>query len=159
MNCIKENAFEIVTALLSATAIIISLFSLAHHRIEAINAYFENDRSKAMLNARKIAHNLETGYDPVEIMNKYGNEIAYIIISYSQAAVLVKKRQLPFWIFSKQGPSGYAVIRMWEKLEPYIDMRRKGYEDANHNISIYPNPSLANSFEELYKRIMKAYSK
>jgi len=154
-----EVFFGISTFVLSIIAIIISLFGLYHNRMEAVNAFFENDRSETLLRARSIVHSLEENYNPIELMKNHGDEIAFLIISYNQAAVLIQKRQLPFWVFSKQASSGYAVMQIWKKLKPYIDMRRNGFTDEKSNINIYPNPSLANPFEALYNRIEHEYSK
>ena len=151
--------FDFVSLSISLMAVVVSLFGLSHNRIEAINAFFENDRSEALLKAREIVHNLEEGYDPFELMRNHGSEVAFLIISYNQAAVLIQKCQLPFWIFSKQASSGYAVIQFWEKLKPYVDLRREGGESSDGEIKVYANPSYANPFENLYRRIKTVYIK
>jgi len=144
----------IIGAATGVLGFIISVLGYLHNRIEAINAYFENDRSETFLKAREIIHGLEEDYNLLDLMKNYGNEVAYLIISYNQAGLLVKRKQLPFWIFSKQASSGYAIIRLWEKLEPYIKMRRDG--DGK---DVYRNPAYAVYFEYLYKRVKKAKAK
>jgi len=139
-----ELTLGIIGAVTGLLGIIISLLSYSHNRIEAVNAYFENDRAQSFIDARRIVHNLPNTYDPIQLQKDHGSEIAVLIISYQQAAILVRKRQLPFWIFKEQA-SGFAVTKLFDKLRPYIEMRRQD------------NPAFAKQYEWLYNRIKRIY--
>jgi len=138
-----EFIFGIIGFVLGAAAVIISFKSLNHNKIAAVNAYYENARCKDFIEARRIVYNnLPENYDPQEIQDKYGDEIAILITTYEQSGLMLKKRQLPFWLFSETGTS-IVVVNFYAKLEPYIIHRRKS------------NQLYAKNFEYLNKELTK----
>ena len=131
-----ETILGIIGAVTGIMGIVISLLSYSHNRIEAVNAFFENDRAQPVLEARQIVHNIPSGYDPEQLQREHGNEVAVLIVTYNHAAILVRKHQLPFWIFKDQS-QGFAVMKFFNILRPYIDKRR------------LDNPGYATQFEYL----------
>ena len=136
-----ETIFGVIGAITGTIGVIVSLFALNHNKIEAVNAFYSNDRNPAFIEARRIVHTLTEKYEPSDVQKQYGSEIAVLILSYEQAGILVKKRQLPFWIFSKGG-CGVAVVNFYKKLTPYITYKRK------------ENPLYATNFEFLRNKII-----
>jgi len=96
-----EIAIGIVGAVTGIAGIIISLFAFYHNRIEAVNAFYSNDRDAQFITARRIVHTLPDKYNPSEVQKEFGDSIAFLILSYDQAGILVKKKQLHFWIFPR----------------------------------------------------------
>jgi hypothetical protein len=137
-----ELALSIAGVLIAATSVAISLKALSHNKIEAINSFFSNDRDPGFIEARSIVHLLPEKYDPAAVLKEHGSQIAILILSYEQAGILVWKRQLPFYIFSKAG-CGVAVVKSYKKLRPYIEHKRT------------ENPLYAKYFEYLCNRIIK----
>jgi len=142
-----ELFFGIIGFVLGTAALIISFKSLNHNKIEAVNAYYENARRKDFIEARRIVYNnLPENYDPQEIQDRYGDEIAILITTYEQCGLMLKKSQLPFWLFSETSTS-IVVVNFYAKLEPYIIHRRKS------------NPLYAKNFEYLNNELTKYLSK
>ena len=136
---------EIIVGLIGAITgiigVIISLFSFSHNRIEAVNAFYSNDRDSRFIEARRIVHTLPEKYEPSDIQKQYGDHLSVLILSFDQAGILVKKHQLPFWVFSRGG-CGVAVVNFYRKLVPYIRYKRK------------ENPLYASNFEYLKNKII-----
>ena len=136
-----ENVISLTGGFAGLVGVIVSLFALNHNKIEAINEFYSNDRDERFIEARRIVHELPSKYDPADEMKKHGDKLSVLILSYEQAGILVKKRQLPFWVFMNGG-CGLAVVDFYEKLTPYIEYKRK------------TNKLYAKSFEYLKERIL-----
>jgi len=136
-----ETIFGIVGGITGIIGVIVSLFALNHNRIEAVNAFYSNDRDERFIEARRIVHTLPDKYEPADIMAQYGDILSVLILSYEQAGILVKKRQLPFWVFA-DGGCGVAAFNFYKKLTPYIEYKRK------------TNPLYAINFEYLKDQII-----
>jgi len=100
-----------------------------------------------MIRARRIVHNLPSGYDPASTKLEHGDDIAFLVGAYNQAGTLLKRRVLPFWIFTEDAAGG-TVIQLFEKLSPFIEFRRKGIPGM-----LDSNPLYAKGFEYVYLRI------
>ena len=129
----------IIGALTGIVGLIISVFSYSHNRIEAVNAYYNNLQKLESIKARRVLRHLGDDYDPKKLTEEQIDCCSYIVILYQQAGILVRKRQLPFWVFDKS--SGYKVMNYFEKLRPYIDVRR------------ISEPGYAHDFEYLSNRL------
>jgi len=138
-----ELAFGLIGTLTGLLGIVISILSYNHNRIEAIKTYYENIRQEAFVQARRTLRNLPDDYDPKNLSAEARDKLAYLIIAYHQAGVLLRKRQLPMWAFN--GSIGYNAISAYNKLEPYIALRRE------------KEPFYADNFEFIYKRILKKH--
>jgi hypothetical protein len=147
----ENMIFGIVGSITGVLGLIISIISYNHNKIEAINSYFENSRSIEFINARKLVFNDipdDYTYDDVDDINiQYGDKIAYIIASYQQMAILVKKRQLPLSFVTDVSVN--TPVQIYKKLETFIEYRR---EEGK-----YPNPFYATKYQELCDRISKNY--
>jgi len=137
-----ELTFGIIGAVTGIAGLLSSFFSLLHNRIEALKAYFEYERDAEFIKARREVYSLgDSGYEPESIASdkEKANSIALLMSFYHFSGIMVKKHQLPMWIF-KDTAAGTTVVRMYEILEPYIKWRR----DSQRK-----NPSLlyANNFE------------
>ena len=137
-----EMAIGIIGAVTGIVGMIISVLSFSHNRIEAVNAFYANDRDPNFIEARRIVHTLPDMYSPADVQKEFGSQIAILILSFDQAGILVKKRQLPFWIFSKGG-CGVAAVNFYKKLLPYIRYKQKD------------NQLYADNFKYLVERIIK----
>ena len=137
-----EILFGIVGCITGIAGTIFGIISLTNSRIEAVNEYLKNDRDPAFIDVRKIVYSLPDNYDPKKVDEEIGAKIALLIISYQQAAILVKHKQLPFWLF-KNNVSGHALTELFDKLKPFIEYRRE------------KNPCYAKEYEGLCDRIKK----
>jgi len=135
--------FGIMGAITGILGVIISLFSFYHNRIEAVNAWYANARDSEFIRARRVVRGLPNEYDPRKLSAEEKDHIVFLLISYQQAGALVKRRQLPFWVFKNSG----RVVYFYEKLLPYIEMRRTDEEN---------NPKYASDYEYLCRRVKRA---
>jgi len=138
---------ELILALIGAVtgclAAVYSYTAIERSKIEAVNAYYKNDRDPDFIEARRTVYNLPENYIPSDlIQDERGSKIAILILSYEQSGILVKEDQLPFWVFSKNA-AGFAVVNFYRILAPYIEYRR-----GKH-------PFFAINFESLRNRIVK----
>jgi len=136
--------FGIIGAVSGITGIVVSLFAFYHNQMEAVNAYYINDREERYIEARRIVHQLPENYSPEQLLKEHGSEVAYLILSYDQAGTLLKNRQLPFWLFKTS--SGYAAVQFYNVLKSYIEWRRE------NGTPLYGQP-----YEYLVKRILRKH--
>lgn len=129
-------AIGTITGVLGA---IISLFALNHNKIEAINSFFDRQNNLTYIHARRILEKLPNNYKVDEIYNEVEEMLEYLASHCELAALLVKKRQLPFYVFDKRG---HVLVDTYEKLIPYIKFRRE-----NRGVKYY-----CSNFEQLYIR-------
>lgn len=134
-----ELILGIIGVLTGLLGLVISILSYSHNRIEAVNAYYNGVLNLDSIRARRMLRVLADDYNPNNLTDEQKDCFSYTVITYQQAGLLVKKRQLPFWVFEQS--SGYKVMNFFEKLKPYIDIRRKG------------EPGYAFYFEYLYNRL------
>ena len=132
----------VIGAVTGIAGMILGIMSYLHNRIDAVNAYFDYDRNPDFIAGRRAVFNLEDGRI---IQSSDSNDMGITIVlnAFQHWGVLVKKHQLPFWVFTKT-PSGITVVRTYEKLKPTIEARRK-------NNSLY-----AKQYKYLYERIKKS---
>lgn len=138
-NIEMELILSIVGALTGVLGIVISILSYSHNRIEAVNAYYNVLLNSESIKSRRVLRSLPNTYEPNDLTEEQIECCSYTVITYQQAGLLVKKKQLPFWVFDHS--SGYKVMNFFEKLKPYIDARREG------------EPGYAYDFEYLYNRL------
>jgi len=119
-----EAIFGVVGAVLGVIIMIVSLKTLNHNKILAVNAYWENARDNDFIEARRIVYGLADGYDPRDITGDVGAKLAIVTNSYEQIGLLLRKNKLPFWLFP-EGNTGRAVVNFYQILEPYIEFRRE----------------------------------
>lgn len=112
-----------------------------HNRIEAVNAYYSRMNDIESIRARRTLRTLPKNYQLAELTDEQKDHFSHIVILYQQAGLLVKKHQLPTWVFDQS--SGYKVMNFYDKLKPYILERRRG------------EPTYALHFEWLYIKLKK----
>lgn len=150
-----EDYFTIIIGIIGVitgiSGMIVSILGFYHNRIDALNLYFSYDRDKDFIKSRKLVYNLKHG----AVIDEKCDEdtsitLACLINAYQHWGMLLKHKQLPFWIFynKKTGvtASGIAVIRTYNKLRPtiaYFKMK---------------NPKYADSYTYLYDRIVSSCS-
>ena len=138
----------IIGVITGVSGMIVSIRSFYHNRIDALNMYFSYARDSDFIKGRRLVYNLEHNV----VIDESCDEIISITLAclmnaYQHWGMLLKHKQLPFWIFynRKTGvtASGIAVIRTYNKLRPTIDYYRN------------KNPKYADSYTYLYDRIVK----
>ncbi len=146
-----KDYFTIIIGLIGVvtgvSGMIVSIRSFYHNKIDALNMYFSYDRDKDFIEGRRLVYNLEHGVVLDEQCDKHTSiTLACLINAYQHWGMLLKQKQLPFWIFydKKTGitASGIAVIRTYNKLRPTIAYYK------------FKNPKYADSYEYLYNRIV-----
>lgn len=118
-----EIIFSIIGTITGLFGVFFGLLSINRSKIETINEFYKIDRDQNFIEARKTMHLLKCNYEPKSLMEKHGDKIAFLILAYDQSGLLVKKRHLPFWVFSK-GACGATAVKFYNILKPYIDYKR-----------------------------------
>jgi len=139
-----EMLFGIIGAISGITGIVVSIVAFYHNQMEAVNAYYVNDRDERYIEARRIVHHLPENYSPKKILDEHGSKLAYLVLSYDQAGTLLQNRQLPFWLFNTS--SGYAAVQFYNILLPYIEWRRDN-----------GTPLYGQQYKYLVKRILRKH--
>ena len=147
-----EMVFGISGAILGLLGLVFSALAYHHNKIEAVNAFYENERDPYFISARRAVHDMaRIGYKPEEVLSlnaedgkPLANYVSYVVLSYNQAGTLVKKRQLPIWLF--ETASGVAAVQHFEVLKSYIIYRREN-DTADFGLP----------YENLVKAIKKKY--
>jgi len=139
-----ELLFGIIGAISGVTGIVVSIFAFYRNKMEAVNAYYINDREERYIEARKIVHKLPENYSPEDVLNEHGSKLAYLVLSYDQAGTLLRNRQLPFWLFNTS--SGYTAVQFYNILRPYIEWRQ------DHGTPLY-----GQQYKYLVKRILRKH--
>lgn len=128
--------------------LIISILGYNRSKFDIINSFFQYMLDSEFIQSRKFVYNLpENKIIDNTCSDKEQNYIATVANTYHHYGLLVKRRQLPLWIFydkkdKKLTASGIAVIRMYNKLKETIKNRRN-----NGNIEY------ARYFEWLYNKL------
>lgn len=138
-----ELLFSTVGALTGLIGLVISILAYSHNRIEAVNAYYSRMNDIESIRARRTLRTLPKNYQLTELTDEQKDHFSHIVILYQQAGLLVKKHQLPTWVFDQS--SGYKVMNFYDKLKPYILERRRG------------EPTYALHFEWLYIKLKKKH--
>lgn len=138
------GVFGIITGL---AGMIVGILSYSHNKIDALNLFFDYDKDKEFLEGRKIVYNLSEKQLVTERSSRdVRNRVSCVVNAFQRWGLLVKHRQLPFWVFycKKTGitASGIAVIRTYNKLKPTIKYFRN------------KNPKYAENYEWLYQKIV-----
>ena len=96
-----EIILAVIGTITGIVGVVISLFSFNHNRIEAVNAFYSNDRDLRFIEARRIVHTLPEKYEPSDVQKQYGDQISVLVLSYEQAGILVKNASCHFGFFQK----------------------------------------------------------
>ncbi|MCI8851151.1 MAG: hypothetical protein HFE82_06385 [Erysipelotrichaceae bacterium] len=128
MDNIKQitDIAEIIIALTSLFALMISSFALWHSRASTVREFFVQGDSEEMKKYRQVIYDIYNQYTDKDIilkeMDKHSQDISQVVSFYDVWALMVKKRYLPFWTFSDS--SRYTAINVFNKIKPYIEVRR-----------------------------------
>lgn len=135
--------FSVLGAITGLIGLLISILSYSHNKIEALNLYFIQARDPFLMEGKKIIYDLEIGQviatdNDSDIVSR----ISHVINFYHHWGLMIKHKQLPFWIFydSKFGitSSGIAVIRTFNRLKPTIKkIRMKNNKYAEYYEWLY----------------------
>ncbi|MCL2531118.1 MAG: hypothetical protein FWE40_03045 [Oscillospiraceae bacterium] len=134
----------ILSTLFGALGLLITLLNFKRNQVATVNAWYATFRAPEFVKARRVVRDLDPNYDPRALNAPEKDDIAFLIIAYMEAGMLLRRRQLPFRIFERH--HGHMVISFYEKLLPYIAIRRTDGEK---------NPDYADEFEYLYQRIKR----
>lgn len=136
-----ELAFGIGGLATAIVSIIISIITYNHNKIEALNSYFNYDRNEQFMKGRREVYNMDAN----TIVDNNDTNIATVLNAYHHWGLLVKHKQLPFWIFydKRHGltSSGITIARTYKKLQKTIKERQKS------------NKYYAQHYEYLYHKI------
>lgn len=134
--------FGILGSVTGLIGLFISILSYNHNKIESLNLYFIQARDPFLIEGKKIIYDLSK-----EQIIGTNEKVSHVINFYHHWGLMVKRHQLPFWIFfdKKLGitSSGIAVIRTYNRLKPTIKMFRN------------KNPKYAEYYEWLYNKLIK----
>jgi hypothetical protein len=136
----------IVGATTGIVGVIVSFASYKHNTIEAINTYYSIVHTAEHTRKRRVIYKMPDSYDPKNLCGELENTIGYIASTFEHAAVLQRRRQLPRWFLSGEA-GGLSIQKIYRKLAPYIDYRRKA------------NPLYCKNFEWLCKKLEKSLRK
>lgn len=154
-NLLEEEIFKnVATFLVGIAGIILAYAQFKRSKQEVILKFFEQGDSKKQKDLRRDVHHM-TKEQVEEYVERYkrGEQDVDIIFTeiisfYDTWGKLTLLKYLPIKAF--EGMSGFILMRIYEKVEPYIiERRKKEYMEAP-NIS---NCCYAYYFEELYKKI------
>lgn len=146
-----EMIIAIVGGLCGVFSVVLSVIMYINERNSFLSNFISISSDMEFIDIKiKIYELSECSED--EYMERCKNlrkEISYICNFFNNAGILVKKKKLPFWIFSKGG-WGYITVRMFNILYRYIDNERKTH-DTKHSTH----------FQDLCDKIMmsKYYNK
>ncbi|MCL1953111.1 MAG: hypothetical protein FWF60_09830 [Oscillospiraceae bacterium] len=154
-----EIIFGVTGAILGLLGLVFSALAYHHNKIEAVNAFYENERNPHFINARRAVHDMSrAGYKPEEVLflkaedgTPLANYVSYVVLSYNQAGTLVEKRQLPIWLF--ETASGVGAVQHFEALKPYIIYRR---ENDTTDFGL-PYENLVKAIKKKYPKEYKSY--
>lgn len=156
-NLLGEEIFKNMAAFFVGIAgIILAYAQFKRSKQEAILKFFEQGDSKKQKDLRREIHNM-TKEQMEECLKRYkkgeqdvDNIFTEIVSFYDTWGKLTLLKYLPIKTF--EGMSGFILMRVYEKVEPYIIIRRKKEYMEEQNI---PLCCYAYYFEKLYKKIKK----
>lgn len=130
---IVPGAIGMVTGIVG---MITGLKGLQHNQAVTIDKFFSALESKEFIKVKKVIYNKD-------IRDVYDEDAAAMVNFYHHWGLMVRKKYLPLWAFD--GGTGDGVIRSYERVRNYIELRRK--HDHNKTYAIH--------FEWLYNELLK----
>ena len=112
------------------------LKGIQHTKAVTIDKFFSALESKDFIKVKKIIYNKD-------VEDVSDEDAAVIVNFYHHWGLMVKKKYLPIWAFD--GGTGDGVVRSYERVRKYIELRRE--HDNNKTYAIH--------FEWLYKELLK----
>jgi len=127
-----EIFIAITGAITGILGLVISCLGYWRNRAEAVSHFFSLDQSPDMIRARGIIYRLEKDYINTQD-DERDKDISFALGVFEYWGVLVKKHQLPYWIF-KNRATGICLVQFYSKLEPTIKARQKynPYQGVNY---------------------------
>lgn len=142
------------TLLVGIAGVLIAMAQYRRSRTEATLKFFEDGNSEEHREARKAVYR-KSNAEIKNIAEKWKNggtgedwELTKVISFYDDWGRLVVQHYLPLRTFD--GMSGVALIRIYKKLEPYINERREKEAKESKN-DLYR--AYAYYFEELKRKV------
>jgi hypothetical protein len=129
--------------------LIIAVSMLYSARVKTARVFAENERDNAIIEAKRLINQLDKNYDAAALMRDHGNDLERIVSYYEQAGLFAKRWIMPFWLF-RNNANGIALVQIYKKMSPYIEMRREGIAEGDFQIE--SNPYYCKNFEYLYER-------
>lgn len=90
--------FGIAGMVTGIAGFIISALAYNHNKIEALNLYFIQARDPLLMEGKKIIYHLPNEQS-IDISDENDIPISHVINFYHHWGLMVKRKQLPFWIF------------------------------------------------------------
>lgn len=117
--------FSIIGAISGLSGMVFAVIGFFHNRMVAVATYMEYTREPDFIEARSFVFELRE-YDSnlLEKERENADKAEYLINTYNLIGLLVRKHQLPKWLF-KETSMGDMVIMFYTKLEPYIIFQRE----------------------------------
>ena len=124
----------IVGMLTGIGSLIISVLNHQRARFLAVHEYLSAVESKEFIESKKYVYNTSH-------FDNDDKKAALVVNFFHHWGMLAKRKYLPLWVFD--GATGKGACRLYERVLPYIEARRK------HN----GDPSYAEYYVWLYKKI------
>lgn len=130
-----NNDSTTISMIISAIALILSIFSFWQSRASTVRDFFMHGDSPEMKKNRKVIYDIynqqKCDSDMLDKLKEKSAEVSCVVSFYDFWALMVRKHYLPKWTF--QASSRYTALNIYDKVEPYIKFRRKEQpEYANH---------------------------
>lgn len=140
--------FGVLGSVTGLIGLFISILSYNHNKIEALNLYFIQARDEFLMEGKKIIYDLAIGQVvDTDYKTDTLSRVSHVVNFYHHWGLMVKHKQLPFWIFFDKKScitaSGIAVIRTYNRIKPTIIRFRNN------------NPKYAEYYEWLYNKLIK----
>lgn len=135
-----ELYLSIIGAVTGIAGFIFSMLEHRRTRFLAVHDYLSAVESVEFIEAKKHVYN----NDEFDITD---NQAAMVVNYLHHWGMLAKRKYLPLWVFD--GATGTGACRLYEKLLPYIENRKKIHDD----------PFYGEYFTWLYNKILKKYRK
>ncbi len=138
-----ETIVMIISVAISMFSIGLSIMTKFKEKCDNSLKFIEMGDSEEQKRYRKMVYDVYNRYESVsidsevknEIIKKelivIGDEISKIISFYEFWAIMLFKKYIPIWLFADN--IGFATIKIYLKVKPYIEYRRKSQKNYAMN--------------------------
>ena len=135
-----ELIISLIGAFTAISGLVISIYGIIHNRFESVHEFMRGFEDEDFIEAKKTVYN----FDNFETSNVHA---AMVVNYFHHWGMLAKHHQLPMWVFD--GATGVGLCRLHNKLNIYVEKRRKENNDATYS----------DCFDWLYNKVDKRLTK
>lgn len=114
--------FSVIGAITGIIGLIISLIGMQKSRYDVVSEFLSQIEDSEFIKIRKYVYN--------EALEENDPKAASIVNFFHHWGLMVKKHYLPIWVFD--GATGNGMLRLFEKVKPYIENNRKRNNDKEY---------------------------